>query len=60
MERSNQVSSGGGITMTEKKPIKKTYVKLPENLEKLTDEEIDQWASEAYSLIIKKLKEQNK
>ena len=43
--------------MTEKKPIKKTYVKLPENLDKLTDEEIDQWASEAYALFIKKLKE---
>ena len=59
MERSNQVSSGGGITMTEKKPIKKTYVKLPENVDQLTDQEIDQWASEAYALIIEKLKEQD-
>jgi len=46
--------------MTDKKPTKKTYVKLPENLDKLTDEEIDQWASEAYDLIIKKLEELDK
>ena len=57
MERSNQVSSGGGINMTEKKPIKKTYVKIPENIDQLTDQEIDQRASEAYALIIKKLTE---
>jgi len=43
--------------MTEKKPIKKTYVKIPENVDQLTDQEIDQWASEAYDLIIKKLTE---
>ena len=46
--------------MTEKKPIKKTYIKIPENVDQLTDQEIDQWASEAYALIIKKLKEQDK
>jgi hypothetical protein len=46
--------------MTDKKRTKKTYVKLPENLDKLTDEEIDQWASEAYDLIIKKLEELDK
>ena len=46
--------------MTEKKPIKKTYVKIPENVDQLTDQEIDQWASEAYALIIKKLKELDK
>ena len=46
--------------MTEKKSIKKTYVKLPENVDQLTDQEIDQWASEAYALIIKKLKELDK
>lgn len=60
MERSNQVSSRGGITMTEKKPIKKTYVKIPENVDQLTDQEIDQWASEAYELIIKRLEELDK
>ena len=46
--------------MTEKKSIKKTYVKLPENVDQLTDQDIDQWASEAYTFIITKLKEQNK
>ena len=60
MERGNQVSSGGGIKMTEKKPIKKTYVKIPENVDQLTDQEIDQWANEAYDLIIKRLKELDK
>ena len=46
--------------MTEKKPIKKTYVKIPENIDQLTDQEIDQWASEAYALIIKRLEEHDK
>jgi len=59
MERSNQVSSRGGITMKEKKPTKKTYIKILENVDQLTDQEIDQWASEAYALIIKKLNEQD-
>ena len=46
--------------MSEKKPRKKTYFKIPENWERLTEEEKDLWSHEAYDLIIKKLMEQNK
>ena len=46
--------------MTEKKPTKKTYVKIPESVDQLTDQEIVQWASEAYDLIIKRLEELDK
>ena len=46
--------------MKEKKPTKKTYIKIPENVDQLTVQEIEQWASEAYVFIIKQLNEQNK